>query len=56
MFFVTAARLRTLRKLARRQPLALVGVLLLCTFFLGGLAAPLLAPFNPSSIDLVHRL
>ncbi|HEU5350434.1 MAG TPA: ABC transporter permease [Terracidiphilus sp.] len=56
MSFVTAARLRALPKLARRQPLAVVGVLLLALFFIGGVAAPWLAPSNPSSIDLVHRL
>jgi len=41
---------------ARRQPLALVGILLLVTFVFGGLAAPWLAPYNPNSIDLMHRL
>ena len=56
MSFVTAARLRALPRLARRQPLAVVGVLLLALFVLGGLAAPWLAPENPSSIDLNHRL
>jgi peptide/nickel transport system permease protein len=40
----------------RRQPLAVVGVLLLACFVLGGLAAPWLAPQNPASIDLLHRL
>jgi peptide/nickel transport system permease protein len=56
MSFITADRLRTLHKLAHRQPLAVVGVFLLAVFFLGGLAAPWLAPYNPESIDLVHRL
>jgi peptide/nickel transport system permease protein len=32
------------------------GVLLLATFVLCGLAAPWLAPANPSAIDLLHRL
>ena len=45
-----------LRKLIRHQPLALAGVVLLAAFVLGGLAAPWLAPYNPASIDLVHRL
>jgi peptide/nickel transport system permease protein len=40
----------------RRQPLAVVGVLLLSAFVLGGLAAPWIAPHNPASIDLLHRL
>jgi peptide/nickel transport system permease protein len=40
----------------RRQPLAAMGVLLLVIFVFSGLAAPWLAPFNPSAIDLVHRL
>jgi peptide/nickel transport system permease protein len=40
----------------RRQPLAAVGILLLTAFVLGGLAAPWLAPHNPSAIDLLHRL
>ncbi len=45
-----------LRKLVRRQPLALLGALLLIAFFLCGLAAPWIAPANPSAIDLIHRL
>jgi len=40
----------------RRQPLAVMGVVLLATFILCGLAAPLLAPANPAAIDLTHRL
>jgi peptide/nickel transport system permease protein len=32
------------------------GVLLLATFVVAGLAAPWLAPHNPASIDLLHRL
>ncbi|HUN84291.1 MAG TPA: ABC transporter permease [Terracidiphilus sp.] len=47
---------RTLRTLLRHQPLAVLGILLLAAFVLGGLAAPWIAPDNPSSIDLVHRL
>jgi peptide/nickel transport system permease protein len=40
----------------RRQPLAVVGVILLAVFVLCGLAAPWIAPYNPASIDLTHRL
>ena len=40
----------------RRQPLAAVGFFLLAGFLVCGLAAPWLAPFNPASIDLLHRL
>jgi len=39
-----------------KQPLLLVGVLLLGVFVAGGLSAPWLAPRNPSAIDLLHRL
>ncbi|MGB7984728.1 MAG: ABC transporter permease, partial [Terracidiphilus sp.] len=48
--------LTALRHRLRRQPLAVVGVLLLAAFVLGGLSAPWLAPANPSAIDLLHRL
>ncbi len=40
----------------KRQPLAVVGVALLSIFVVCGLAAPWLAPYNPASIDLLHRL
>lgn len=40
----------------RRRPLAVIGIVLLATFVLAGLAAPLLAPYNPAAIDLSHRL
>ena len=40
----------------RRQPLAVVGFVLLSVFVLCGLAAPLLAPASPAAIDLAHRL
>jgi peptide/nickel transport system permease protein len=40
----------------RRQPLAAIGVLFLAIFLVSGLAAPWLAPYNPSAIDLPHRL
>jgi peptide/nickel transport system permease protein len=42
--------------LIRRQPLAVVGIILLTIFVVAGLGAPWLAPFSPASIDLVHRL
>ena len=48
--------LRHLGRLVRRQPLAVVGVVLLAGFVACGLAAPWLAPYNPASIDLLHRL
>jgi peptide/nickel transport system permease protein len=40
----------------RRQPLAVVGVVLLTGFVVCGLAAPWLSPYSPSAIDLMHRL
>ncbi len=40
----------------RRQPLAVIGVLLLSAFILAGIFAPWIAPDNPSTIDLTHRL
>src|SRR5258708_1567434 len=46
----------SLRNRVRRQPLAVVGGVLLATFVVAGLAAPWLAPHNPASIDLMHRL
>src|ERR1019366_2668530 len=51
MDLLTATRNRV-----RRQPLALVGVLLLAAFVVGGLTAPWLAPRSPAAIDLAHRL
>jgi len=45
-----------LRKRARRQPLAMVGFVFLSGFVITGIAAPWIAPYSPSSIDLVHRL
>lgn len=41
---------------ARRQPLAVIGATLLALFMFTGLAAPWLAPYNPATIDLPHRL
>jgi peptide/nickel transport system permease protein len=40
----------------RQQPLAAIGLILLAFFILAGALAPLLAPYNPSAIDLTHRL
>ncbi|MGC2297501.1 MAG: ABC transporter permease [Acidobacteriaceae bacterium] len=40
----------------RRQPLAWVGVALMITFAAMALLAPVLAPYNPAALDLVHRL
>ena len=45
----------SLRQL-RRQPLALTGCLLLLLFVGCGVCAPLLAPHDPSSLDLTQRL
>jgi len=38
-----------------QKPLAVLGLFLLVAFVVGGMAAPWLAPRNPSSIDLLHR-
>ena len=56
MVFSISKMLRHLGRLVRRQPLAVVGVVLLAGFVACGLAAPWLAPYNPASIDLLHRL
>ena len=40
----------------RHQPLAVVGVLLLVLFVTIALLAPVLAPYDPAAIDLLHRL
>ena len=40
----------------RRQPLAAIGLSLLALFIFSGVFAPILAPANPASIDLLHRL
>jgi peptide/nickel transport system permease protein len=47
---------RVAARRARRQPLAVAGVVLLAAFVLCGLAAPLLTPYSPTAIDLLHRL
>jgi peptide/nickel transport system permease protein len=56
MSFLRFISLSQLAKRARRQPLALLGVILLAGFLLCGLAAPWIAPYSPAAIDLVHRL
>lgn len=40
----------------RRQPLAVIGLILVTIFVLAGLLAPWIAPADPASIDLLHRL
>jgi peptide/nickel transport system permease protein len=47
---------RSLPAQLRKQPLAFVGILLLAVFAILALFAPLLAPDNPATIDLTHRL
>jgi peptide/nickel transport system permease protein len=44
------------RSRIRRQPLAVLGALLLTCFFVAGVASPWIAPHNPAAIDLLHRL
>jgi peptide/nickel transport system permease protein len=56
MAFLNLNLLHIAGKGIRRQPLAAIGVLLLAIFVLAGLSAPWIAPQNPSSIDLLHRL
>jgi peptide/nickel transport system permease protein len=56
MAFLTPSTISALRNRICHQPLAVVGVLLLAAFVVGGLGAPLLAPANPAAIDLLHRL
>ena len=56
MFVPSAKNFQAIRLRARRQPLAVAGFVLLLLFIVCGLAAPLLAPYNPAAIDLVHRL
>jgi peptide/nickel transport system permease protein len=56
MAFLLSSLFRHLQNRIRRQPLAVVGALLLLLFVLCGLTAPWVAPFNPSAIDLWHRL
>ncbi|HXE07150.1 MAG TPA: ABC transporter permease [Acidobacteriaceae bacterium] len=56
VLLTSAAALSVLRKRARRQPLAVAGIILLVGFIFCGIAAPWIAPYNPSAIDLLHRL
>lgn len=56
MSVISVTSAQALRRRVRHQPLAVIGVVLLSMFVVCGLAAPLLAPYNPAAIDLVHRL
>lgn len=56
MPFSNGHAVRALLTYVRHQPLALVGVVLLSIFLLAGILAPWVAPYNPASIDLMHRL
>jgi peptide/nickel transport system permease protein len=56
MSVISVTSFRALRRRARHQPLAVIGVVFLFIFVICGLAAPLLAPYNPANIDLAHRL
>ncbi len=40
----------------RRQPLAFIGIALMILFLIMAIFAPLLAPYNPAALDLLHRL
>ena len=40
----------------RQQPLAFVGVALILVFAVMAVFAPVLAPYNPAALDLLHRL
>ena len=46
----------SLPRIARRNPLAAIGVVLVILFVLCALFAPLLAPYDPAAIDLPNRL
>lgn len=56
MPFGNGHAVRALLTYFRHQPLALIGVVLLLVFLIAGIAAPLIAPYNPAAIDLIHRL
>ena len=56
MFVLSATSMQAVRRRVRSQPLAVIGVILLAAFVVCGLTAPLIAPYNPAAIDLVHRL
>ena len=53
---VAARRGRTLWNTFRRQPLAVIGLLLVGLFCVLALFAPEIAPHAPAAIDLTHRL
>lgn len=46
----------SLRHSARSNPLAAIGVVLVCIFVVFAVFAPLIAPQDPAQIDLPHRL
>jgi peptide/nickel transport system permease protein len=56
MDFLADSLLAQIGNRTRRQPLAVIGVLLLALFVLAGLTAPWVAPYSPAAIDLWHRL
>jgi len=47
---------RTLRLFLRRNPLATLGLALLGIMLLGSLLAPLLTPYPPTRVDILHKL
>src|SRR5271157_1406841 len=47
---------RPVMKRVTSQPLATLGVILLAGFLFAAIFAPLIAPANPATIDLNHRL
>lgn len=53
---IAAAQRPTLSATLRRQPLAAIGFALLALFLMLALFAPLLSPYDPSALDLLHRL
>jgi peptide/nickel transport system permease protein len=56
MIFPPSKVLRSAGKRARRQPLAVAGMVLLAAFLFCGMAAPWLTHYSPTAIDLLHRL
>ncbi|HEX4038625.1 MAG TPA: ABC transporter permease [Acidobacteriaceae bacterium] len=40
----------------RRQPLAFIGIALMILFLMMAVFAPVLAPYNPAALNLLHRL
>lgn len=47
---------RNLRLFLRRNPLATLGLALLGVMLLGSLLAPLLTPYSPTRVDILHKL